>query len=290
MTQQHPLLRLARAVARRRPQPRLRNRPPQRSSSSSSSTKKPLQEDPIPVPSTVPPVPVAAWWQRLGPLSRAASAYGRAQRRRPHATQLCTSLAIYLAADLSAQRMAGGVVDGEEVEAAYDPARTVRSLVIGGLASIPGYKWFMFLSYNFNYRSRLASLAVKIAINQSFFTPLFNSYFFGMHSLLSGDSLGQVADRIRRTVPTSVVNSLKLWPAVTAFSFTFLPPEYRSAFAGVVAVGWQTYLAFLNRKAELLAHEEAAAAAATVVGGVDERQGTACAPTGAMAVAAPTPR
>ncbi|KAL8391892.1 hypothetical protein RB595_002188 [Gaeumannomyces hyphopodioides] len=285
---QHPLLRLARAIARR-PQLRLRHRPRPQQCNSSSTTKKPLKEDPIPVPSTVPPVPVAAWWQRLGPLSRAASAYGRAQRRRPHATQLCTSLAIYLAADLSAQRMAGGGGADGEVEAAYDPARTARSLVIGGLASIPGYKWFMFLSHNFNYRSRLASLAVKIAVNQSFFTPLFNTYFFGMHSLLSGDSLRQVADRICLTVPTSVVNSLKLWPAVTAFSFTFLPPEYRSAFAGVVAVGWQTYLAFLNRKAELLAHEETAAAA-TAASGVGERQGTARAPTSAMAVTASAPR
>lgn len=97
------------------------------------------------MPSTVPPVPVAAWWQRLGPLSGAASAYGRAQRRRPYVTQLCTSLAIYLAADLSAQRMAGRGGSGngkeDEDEAAYDPARTARSLVIGGLASIPGYKW-----------------------------------------------------------------------------------------------------------------------------------------------------
>jgi dihydroorotate dehydrogenase len=45
-------------------------------------------------------------------------------------------------------------------------------------------------------------------------------------------------------------NSLKLWPAVTAFSFAFIPLEYRSIFAGVIAVGWQTYLSFLNRLAE----------------------------------------
>lgn len=71
-----------------------------------------------------------------------------------------------------------------------------------------------------------------------------------MQSLLSGHSLPAVWERIKATVPTSIVNSCKLWPAVTAFSFTFIPIEYRNVFAGVIAIGWQTYLAFLNRRAE----------------------------------------
>ena len=52
-----------------------------------------------------------------------------------------------------------------------------------------------------------------------------------------------------------MINSCKLWPAVTAFSFTFIDAQYRSIFAGFVAIGWQTYLSYLNRKAEV---EEAA--------------------------------
>lgn len=108
----------------------------------------------------------------------------------------------------------------------------------------------MFLSHNFNYSSHIFSLAIKIVINQSVFTPCFNTYFFGMQSLLSGDSLPAVWERIKATVPTSIINSCKLWPAVTAFSFTFIPIEYRNVFAGVIAIGWQTYLAYLNRRAE----------------------------------------
>lgn len=63
--------------------------------------------------------------------------------------------------------------------------------------------------------------------------------------------MDQVWDRIKRTVPTSMINSLRLWPAVTAFSFTFIDAQYRSIFAGVIAIGWQTYLSYLNRKAEV---------------------------------------
>lgn len=108
----------------------------------------------------------------------------------------------------------------------------------------------MFLSRNFNYTSRLLSLATKIVVNQGVFTPLFNSYFFGMQALLAGDSLPEVWERIKRTVPTSMANSVKLWPIVTAINFTYIPIEYRSVFAGVIAVGWQTYLSWLNRVAE----------------------------------------
>jgi midasin (ATPase involved in ribosome maturation) len=108
----------------------------------------------------------------------------------------------------------------------------------------------MFLGSHFNYSSKVLSLATKVAVNQALFTPINNSYFFGMQAFLSGDSMEQVWDRIKRTVPTSMINSLKLWPAVTAFSFTFVDAQYRSIFAGVIAIGWQTYLSYLNRKAE----------------------------------------
>lgn len=110
---------------------------------------------------------------------------------------------------------------------------------------------FIFLGNNFNYASKTLSLATKVTVNQICFPPIFNTYFFGMQSLLSGDSLPEVWERIKRTVPTSMTNSAKLWPAVTAFSFTFIDAQYRSIFAGLIAIGWQTYLSLLNRRAEM---------------------------------------
>ena len=76
-------------------------------------------------------------------------------------------------------------------------------------------------------------MATKVIVNQIVFTPIFNSYFFGMQSILSGDTIIKAWERIKRTVPTSFVNSLKLWPAVTAFNFTYIAPQYRALFAGL---------------------------------------------------------
>ena len=124
-------------------------------------------------------------------------------------------------------------------------------------------KSFIFVGDHFNYSSKFLSLTIKVVFSQLTFTPIFNSYFFGMQSLLSGENIFEAWDRIKRTVPTSFINSCKFWPAVTAFSFTFIDPQYRSIFAGksrwmliqlgwqfpgIFAIGWQTYLSFINQK------------------------------------------
>jgi hypothetical protein len=175
--------------------------------------------------------------------------------RRPHTVQLVSTLVVYLIGDLTAQTLAPTPQeeddDGSTAKrtSTYDPYRTVRALIIGGLAAIPGYHWFLFLAHNFNYSSKVGSIVLKVMINQVVFTPIFNSYFFGMQSLLTGAEWNDIVQRIKHTVPQSWINSWKLWPAVTAFSFAFIRVELRGLFAGVIAIGWQTYLSVLNQRA-----------------------------------------
>lgn len=190
------------------------------------------------------PGPAWAWIEpAMGPFR----AYGRMQKRSPLLTQFESSLTIYFLGDLSAQTVSSaGFRDAD-----YEPSRGLRALLIGGISSIPSYKWFMFLGNHFNYSlGHTFSLCVKIVVNQSVFTPIFNTYFFGMQSLLSGSTLAEAKQRVIDTVPVSWKNSWKVWPAVTAFSFTFVQPQYRSIFAGVIAIGWQTYLSWINQNAE----------------------------------------
>ena len=126
-------------------------------------------------------------------------------------------------------------------------------MFVASISAIPGYKWFQFLGNHFNYKSFVFSICVKVVVNQAIFTPVFNTYFFGMHTLLSGGSLADAKDRVVRTVPISWWNSCKLWPVVTAFSFTFIAPQNRNIFASVIAIGWQTYLSWLNKTEEMKA-------------------------------------
>ncbi|KAF2470522.1 uncharacterized protein BDR25DRAFT_303967 [Lindgomyces ingoldianus] len=238
-----------------------------------NSTKPATPNNDVATSKTIP----GPSWLWLEPIYTPFRAYGRVQQRRPYATQFVSALVIYFIGDIVAQSISsdsptagstGGCsvdnANGEEniggVLANRDWARTGRALLIGGMAAIPGYRWFLWLGESFNYRSKILSLTTKVIVNQILFTPIFNSYFFGMQSLLTGSTLPEIWERIQHTVPVSWVNSCKIWPAVTAFSFTFIPIQFRSIFGGVIAIGWQTYLSLLNQRAaaeEQVAHEHA---------------------------------
>lgn len=89
-------------------------------------------------------------------------------------------------------------------------------------------------------------------MNQIFFTPVFLAAFFTLQSVFA--SVGTVSaremiDKLKKTIPTAYVNSCKLWPAVTAVNFWFVPLEFRALFGGAIAVGWNGYLSFLSQRA-----------------------------------------
>lgn len=190
-------------------------------------------------------------WRRLGPVTRIIDGYSSSQAKRPYWTQVLSALVIFFAADLSAQNISG---------AEYDPLRTARSLLIGAAAAIPQFKWFIFLSKNFNYKSKPLSLVAKVLFNQVTFAVAFPVYFFTGQALLAGENMQRTAERLRDTMGPVWYNSWKVWPLTTAINITYIPLAYRALFAGVVAIGWQTYLSWMNRQAELV--EEAIEAAA----------------------------
>ncbi|CAO2656261.1 Nn.00g050640.m01.CDS01 [Neocucurbitaria sp. VM-36] len=237
-------------------------------------------------PETTQTIPGPSWlW--LEPIYEPFRAYGRVQQRKPYMTQFVSSLVIYFVGDLVAQSIAqpaDGVEKAQEAEDEEkgwvqewsdnrDWARTGRALAIGGLTSIPSYKWFLWLGNNFNYGSKILSLTTKVVVNQALFTPIFNSYFFGMQSLLSGATIPEIIERIKHTVPTSWINSCKVWPVVTAFSFTYIPIQYRSIFGGVIAIGWQTYLSLLNQRAAAQERKEHEVAAHIITGDQNQEHG-----------------
>jgi protein Mpv17 len=89
-------------------------------------------------------------------------------------TQFISSLVIYFMGDMVAQSVSGPeprertLEEGEEMGWVQewsdnrDWHRTGRSLIIGGLSSIPSYKWFLWLGQNFNYSSKILSLTAKV--------------------------------------------------------------------------------------------------------------------------------
>jgi protein Mpv17 len=92
-------------------------------------------------------------------------------------TQLVSSLIIYFIGDCVAQSITQPEPSAQQQEPAdeadekgwvqqwsddRDWARTARALAIGGLSAIPSYRWFLWLSNSFNYRSKTLSLSIKV--------------------------------------------------------------------------------------------------------------------------------
>lgn len=109
----------------------------------------------------------------MEPVIEPFRAYGRVQQRRPYITQLVSSLIIYFVGDLVAQSITAPEekeVEEDKEERGWvqqwsedrDWARTGRALMIGGISSIPSYKWFVWLSQSFNYSSKILSLTTKV--------------------------------------------------------------------------------------------------------------------------------
>lgn len=107
-------------------------------------------------------------------------------------------------------------------------------LLIGGII-LTCLCRFAFLSNNFNYSSKILSILTKVAVQQTVFTPIFNTYFFSVHSLLGGATFDETWERLKKALPVSIQNSVKLWPAVTAFSFMYVPAQFRNVFSGCIA-------------------------------------------------------
>lgn len=210
--------------------------------------------------------------------------YSNAQSRRPYVTQVSSAIVIWFLGDLSSQtiqirgaastsssttrndaqnttRQSSTPKPTSQPPQTYDPIRALRAILIGAISSIPSYHYFLLLHRSFNIPLRpYLSLSIKVLVNQLTFAPLFNTYFFGMQSLLSyppePDQPAAAWRRIRDTVPQSWVASCQFWPIVTAVNFTWVEPRFRSVVAGCVAIGWQTYLGVLNQRAARRAREE----------------------------------
>lgn len=174
-------------------------------------------------------------------MSKYTSWYSRQQHRRPYITEICSMVLIYSAGDLCAQIIGG---DG------YDARRTLRSITIGVVIAIPTYTWFRFLGRNFNYSSALVSTLTKVVVNQLIYTNFFNVYFFTAHAVLSGMAIPEVLERVRNTVPTSLSRSFLYWPFVTAFNLTYVQPQSRSVVVAIFSMFWQSYMSWLNARAE----------------------------------------
>ena len=77
----------------------------------------------------------------------------------------------------------------------------------------------------------------------AFFEPVFvvAGYFTG-RTLLQGQGLDAVRQRLRDSLWETVRTSWIFWPAVNVLNFALVPLEFRVLYANLASVGWTAHL------------------------------------------------
>ena len=130
----------------------------------------------------------------------------------------------------------------------YDYLRTLKMSLYGGIVfTVCANKWYTFLGKKF-IGSSFRSVASKVALDQTIFAPLFLASVFTFTSVTEGLGLEGAKKRIDQNLLSALVANWMIWPAVQAFNLGFVPPQYQILVVNIVAIPWNTYMAYKSNK------------------------------------------
>ncbi|TVY76253.1 Protein SYM1 [Fusarium oxysporum f. sp. cubense] len=144
----------------------------------------------------------------------------------PLLTQSVTIAFLFATGDVTAQQLA----EKKGVQK-HDLVRTGRMALYRGCVFGPvAITWFAFLARNINVRNKKAEVLTRVACDQ-----------LGFAHVMIGVFLGSMA--------TMEANWM-LWPAVQVINFSLIPLQHRLFFANIIAIGWNSYLSWVNTRSQ----------------------------------------
>ncbi|SCU97860.1 LAFA_0G13806g1_1 [Lachancea sp. 'fantastica'] len=145
-------------------------------------------------------------------------------------------------------------VNGENSPAGYDIARTVRAVTYGSLIfSFIGDKWFRTLNGKVKFANKPANhwsnLALRVGVDQLLFAPSCIPFYFGVLTLMEGQSLQHADQKIRAVWWDILKTNWMVWPAFQLVNFSLVPVQHRLLAVNVLAIFWNTFLSYRNSEA-----------------------------------------
>ncbi|CEP61700.1 ethanol metabolism protein LALA0_S03e08878g [Lachancea lanzarotensis] len=150
--------------------------------------------------------------------------------------------------------------NGEKSSAGYDIARTVRAVTYGSLIfSFIGDKWFKTLSTKVKFANKPAkhwsNLALRVGVDQLVFAPSCIPFYFGVLTLMEGQSLKDADEKIRAVWWDILKTNWTVWPAFQLINFSLVPVQHRLLAVNVLAIFWNTFLSYRNSEASNKNHQ-----------------------------------
>ncbi|XP_023930668.1 protein Mpv17-like isoform X2 [Lingula anatina] len=130
----------------------------------------------------------------------------------------------------------------------YDTVRTLRFLGFGTLLAGPVLRtWYMTLDFLFKGTTKTVALK-KVFCDQAFFAPSFLTVFITTMGWLRGDPWSEIQEKVKRDFLPILMANYQLWIPVQISNFYFVPFHHRILVVNVVALFWNTYLAWKSER------------------------------------------
>lgn len=168
--------------------------------------------------------------------------YSAVLNQSPILTKAATSATVYTIGDIIAQGSEGkGIGD-------IDRLRILRSLVAGLIGHGPmSHVWYDVSEKVFenvmHLQQGIAGTAIKVAIDQSLWGPIWNNTYILLLGLMKFDKIEVIIDEMKRTTIPLLVSGLKLWPLAHCVTYGLVPVENRLLWVDLVEIFWVTILA-----------------------------------------------
>lgn len=177
--------------------------------------------------------------------------YTRMLKENPYSTKSITSFFTFGLGDFICQSVESKfkpktLTDKIKEVKPYNWKRILKQAIFGVIMTPYLHVQYNILIPKFFPNPGALNTAKLLFYDQTVNASVFLIAFFTYMDLLSDVDLGtSLKNTYVKFFPTLVAN-WKVWPGVQLFNFTYVPPEYRVLFVNVVAIGWNTYLSYVQ--------------------------------------------
>ena len=133
-------------------------------------------------------------------------------------------------------------------EKKYNAERTLKMTAFGFFAVGPAVVTWMNILDKVRVANFYTTLGIRLALDQIVWTPIFLTGFLTGMSVLEGHTFGQAKKKLENKFFDTIKASWAVWIPVQSINLSLVPVTHRPVVIQVVALGWNTFLSFINYK------------------------------------------
>jgi len=125
-----------------------------------------------------------------------------------------------------------------------------RNCVVGSYgfleSVLEGHFWFGLLERIFGPSMTLRTSLLKMACDQTLFSPLEVSSFLVWTHVMERRKVPTLGEKLRADLPATLMTSYLFWMPASLLNFYIVPFHLRALYTGIMCVVWDTFMSFAS--------------------------------------------